>query len=333
MPGPLTPSILFALRARLAWACLLVGFVVAAGGGVAGCAPEEESSGAGSAAAKDTALFSSRPLTPPGSFTSGVEGPAVDAEGILYAVNYERDHTIGAVTPGGEASVFVELPEGSTGNGIRFNSEGTMLVADYTGHNVLQVDMESREVGVYAHDSTMHQPNDLAIGPDDRLYLSDPNWADSTGQLWRVDPDGTMTRLEADMGTTNGIEVAPGGHTLYVGESVQRQVWAYDLSDDGQISNKRLFIDFPNFGMDGMRADTSGNVYITRYGKGTIAKVSPEGEVLREIELIGTDPSNIAFGGPDGRTAYVTMADRENIETFRVDQPGRSWQLFQQRME
>ena len=316
--------------ARLAGAGL-VALVIAVGVSVGGCAPEEGVSDAGSTAAvKDTTLFTSRPLTPPGSFTSGVEGPAVDAEGILYAVNYERDHTIGAVTPGGKASVFVELPEGSTGNGIRFDSEGTMLVADYTGHNVLQVDMESREVGVYAHDSTMHQPNDLAIGPDDRLYLSDPNWADSTGQLWRVDPDGSMMRLEADMGTTNGIEVAPGGRTLYVGESVQRRVWAYDLSDDGQISNKRLFIGFPDYGLDGMRADTAGNVYITRYGKGTVAKVSPEGEVLREIELIGTDPSNIAFGGPDGRTAYVTMADRQNVETFRVDQPGRSWQLHQQ---
>jgi sugar lactone lactonase YvrE len=53
--------------------------------------------------------------------------------------------------------------------------------------------------------------------------------------------------------------------------------------------------------------------------------------LLREIELTGTQPSNIAFGGPDGRTAYVTLQDPGNIETFRVEHPGRSWQLRQRR--
>lgn len=272
-------------------------------------------------------------LTPPGSFTSGVEGPAVDRAGNLYAVNYERQHTIGVVTPDGETEVFVELPEGSTGNGIRFNSEGTMLVADYTGHNVLEMDMESREVSVYAHESRMNQPNDLAIGANDLVYASDPNWSDSTGQLWRVNLDGSTTLLESGMGTTNGIEVSPDEQTLYVNESVQRNVWAYDLSEGGQISNKRLFIEFPDHGLDGMRSDVKGNLYITRHGKGTVAKVSPEGEVLREIELTGENPTNLAFGGEEGRQVYVTVADRGNVETFRGEHPGRSWKLRQERTE
>ncbi|MFB6248478.1 MAG: SMP-30/gluconolactonase/LRE family protein [Salinibacter sp.] len=278
-------------------------------------------------------LFESRTLVPPGRFTSGVEGPAVDAEGNVYAVNYERQHTIGVVPPEGTSEVFVELPEGSTGNGIRFNSEGTMLVADYTGHNVLAVDPSTREVRVYAHEPRMNQPNDLAIGADDRLYASDPNWSASTGQLWRVDQDGRTTLLEADMGTTNGIEVGPENETLYVNESVQRNVWAYDLSEDGAISNKRLLIEFATHGLDGMRSDIDGNLYITRHGKGTVVKVSPEGKVLREIPLEGENPTNIAFGGEDGRQAYVTVADRGTIETFRVDRPGRSWALRQERAE
>jgi len=309
------------------WRLLLV---VVIGLGLGGCGSADEERAADTA---DETLFVSRALTPPNGFTSGVEGPAVDAEGTLYAVNYARSQTIGQVTPEGEMSVFVELPDSSIGNGIRFNSAGTMLVADYVGHNVLQVDMGTRAVRVLAHEPRMNQPNDLAIGADDRIYASDPNWSASTGQLWRVDPDGSTTRLEAGMGTTNGIEVAPDGQTLYVGESVQRTVWAYDLSDDGQISNKRLFIDFPDFGLDGMRADVEGNLYITRHGKGTVVKVAPDGEILRDIELAGENPTNIAFGGPDGRTAYVTVADQGNIETFRVDHPGRSWQMAQERAE
>src|SRR5678809_655031 len=115
-----------------------------------------------------------------------------------------------------------------------------------------------------------------------------------------------MCIRDSSMGTTNGIEVSPDEKTLFVNESVQRKVWAYDLSSGGSVSNKRLLIEFPDFGMDGMRCDIDGNLYITRHGKGVVAKVSPAGKLLREIKLNGTKPSNVAFGGPDGRTAYIT---------------------------
>lgn len=136
--------------------------------------------------------------------------------------------------------------------------------------------------------------------------------------------------LEAAMGTTNGIEVSPDERTLYVSEAVQRRVWAYDLSADGTISNKRLLVTFPDYGLDGMRCDVNGTLYITRFGKGTVALLSPAGEVLREIELTGKNCTNIAFGGPDGCICYVTVADQGNLETFRTDQPGRSWRLFRE---
>ena len=273
-------------------------------------------------------IFVAQEFTPVNGFTSGIEGPACDADGNLYAVNYARQHTIGKVTPDGTASVFVELPTGSIGNGIRFDSQGAMFIADYTNHNVLKVDMDTREIRVHAHEPTMNQPNDLAIGANDILYASDPNWAASTGQIWRVDTDGTVTLLETDMGTTNGIEVSPDEKVLYVNESAQRNIWAYDLSPEGEISNKRLLIQFPDFNMDGMRCDVEGNLYVTRHGKGTVAKLSPVGDVLLEVTLTGKLCSNIAFGGPDGRTCYVTMADRGNVEVFRADLPGRSWKLF-----
>lgn len=270
-------------------------------------------------------LYKSVILTPAKSFTSGVEGPGVDKSGTLYAVNYERQGTIGKIMPTGEASVFVELPNGSIGNGIRFNSKGDMFIADYTNHNILKVDMRTKQISVYANEPAMSQPNDIAIDSKDRFYASDPNWKAGTGRIWRVDKDGKFKLLEDSMGTTNGIEVSPDDKFLYVNESVQRKVWAYDLSRDGNISNKRLLIEFPDFGMDGMRCDVSGNLYIARHGKGTVVKISPDGKVLQEITLIGKRPTNVAFGGKDGRTVYVTLQDQGNIETFRVDKPGREW--------
>ena len=298
--------------------------------GNAGCREPTSIAKSGSMGAE---LYVSTDLTAPGSFTPGIEGPACDAAGNLYAVNFERQHTIGKVTPDGRVSVFVELADGSVGNGLRFDSRGSMLVADYVNHNILQVDVATRQVSVLVHEPSMNQPNDLAIGADDRVYASDPNWRRESGQIWRIDPDGSVALLEADMGTTNGIEVSADERTLYVNESAQRTIWAYDLSESGEVSNKRLLIQFPDFGMDGMRCDAAGNLYVTRYGKGTIAVVSPQGEVLREVQLTGERPSNIAFGGADGRTCYVTLADRGNVETFRTDTPGRSWKLFRRRLE
>jgi sugar lactone lactonase YvrE len=244
-------------------------------------------------------------------------------------VNFARQGTIGKVTPQGAASVFLELPNDSVGNGIRFNRAGDMFIADYVNHNIFRVEMKTRQLAVFAHQPAMNQPNDLAIGTNDILYASDPNWAESTGQLWRIDTDGTTTLLETGMGTTNGIEISPDEKTLYVNESAQRNVWAYDLSPQGEISRKRLVIQFPDFGLDGMRTDIAGRLYVTRYGKGTVAILSPEGDVVREVRLQGDKCANIAFGGTDGCACYVMVADRGNVEVFRTDTPGRSWQLAQ----
>jgi sugar lactone lactonase YvrE len=270
-------------------------------------------------------LFRAALFTPENSFTSGVEGPAVDRTGTIYAVNFDHQGTIGRITPDGEAGVFVELPDGSIGNGIRFDSRGNMLIADYTNHNVLKVDMITRKISVFAHEPRMHQPNDLAIDSKDRIFASDPDFRANTGRIWRIDPDGRVTLLDTLQGSTNGIEVSTDEKTLYVNASPK--VWAYDLLPTGDLGERHLLIEFPDFVMDGMRCDTGGNLYITRYGKGTVVKVSPEGKVLQEILLTGKRPSNVAFGGKDGRTVYVTLQDQGNLESFQADEPGREWKM------
>lgn len=259
---------------------------------------------------------------PEGAFTPGIEGPATDAKGNIYAVNFLEDGTIGRVTPEGEASVFLTLPKGSIGNGIQFDRAGNMFVADYVKHRVYRVRAGSQEPEVWAENAAMNQPNDLCVHPDGSLYLSDPNWAESTGQLWRVSPEGETQLLEAGMGTTNGIALSPDARLLYVNESVQRNVWRYTLNPDGSLADKALLIHFEDFGLDGMRCDVKGNLYLARYDKGVVAVVSPEGELIREYRLKGSKPSNLTFGGADGKTCYVTMADRGCFERFLAPYPG-----------
>ncbi len=263
-------------------------------------------------------------------FTQGIEGPAVDAHGNLYAVSFAEDGTIGIIDKKDNAQLFVKLPKGSTGNGIRFDRKGLMYVADYSGHNVLKVDPETKAVSVYAHNDKMNQPNDIAFAKSGVIYASDPNWKDSTGNLWKVATDGTVSLLEANMGTTNGVEVSTDEKHLYVNESVQRKVWKYDIdTKTGNVKNKRLLIEFPEHGLDGMRCDEAGNLYIARYAAGEVAVVSPHGTVIERIKLKGQKPTNVAFGGVDGKTVYVTLQDRGAIETFRTERAGREWLLQQ----
>lgn len=271
-------------------------------------------------------LFKATALTKEGLFTDGIEGPACDAQGSIFCVKFGGEHTLGKTSPEGLATLFVNLPDGSTANGIRFGPDGLMYVADYTGHKILRVNPQTREISVFAHEPQMNQPNDLAITHDGAFYASDPNWKDGTGQLWRIDTNGKTRRVAEGMGTTNGIDVSPDGQTLYVNESLQRKVWAFDIQTDGTLTGKRLLKEFPDHGFDGMRVDVKGDLYITRHGKGTVVKLSPQGEVLQEITLPGSKPSNLCFGGPDGRTIYVTEMEHGQLVQFRVDAPGREWQ-------
>jgi len=154
-----------------------------------------------------------------GTFHAEIEGPAVDAAGNIYAVNFGGaadafKGSIGKITPSGKASHFLQLPKGSVGNGIRIDQQGQFYIADYTGHNIWRYNGKS--LSLYLHQPKMFQPNDLAISNSGVLFASDPHWKSSSGQIWRIDKAGHSTLLESEMGTANGIEISPDQQFLYV---------------------------------------------------------------------------------------------------------------------
>lgn len=268
-------------------------------------------------------LYQASDFTKENLFTGNIEGPCFDKDGNLYVVNFEKDGTIGKVEQDGSVALFITLPDSSIANAIKFNSKGEMLLADFIGHNVLKVDMTSKQVSVFVHNDRFNQPNDLCINKRDQLFASDPNWKESTGQIWRIDPNGTTTLLADSLGTTNGIELSPDEKTLYVNESIQRKIWAFDVDESGNISNKRQFASFDDYGFDGMKCDAEGNLYAARYGKGVIVVLSPSGEIIREVGLKGKNCSNLVFGGEDKKTVFVTLQDRKGMEKFQNDIPGK----------
>lgn len=270
-------------------------------------------------------LFQARDFTAENLFSENIEGPAFDKQGNLYVVNFQKDGTIGLVKPDGTAELFLTLPPGSTANSIKFDSKGAMYLADFTGHNVLKVDMKTKKVSVYVHNDQFNQPNDLCINRKDQLFASDPNWKASTGKLWRIDQGGKAVLLDDKMGTTNGLELSPDEKILYVNESIQRKIWAFDVDAKGNISNKRLLKEFSDFGFDGMKCDKQGNLYVTRHGKGTIVVLSPKGDIIREISLKGKRCSNLVFGGATGKLVFVTLQDRKGMEVFTNDVAGKGY--------
>jgi sugar lactone lactonase YvrE len=284
-------------------------------------------------AAAEPALFESRQLTPSGEYTFGIEGPAVDATGVLYVVNFGKQGTIGALSPDASMSeLFTVLPEGSVGNAIRFDRDGPMYVADYKNHNVFVFERGQKEPRVYFHSDQFNQPNDLTVAMDGTIYASDPHWRRRDGQIWRITrgPDGTgvgeVMSSDRKMGTTNGIDLSPDGKTLYVGESETREIWAYRV-DGAKLVAARLVKKFPDFSLDGLRTDIDGALYVARILKGTVAVLSPDGKIMREIPLRAKEPTNLAFGGSDGKTVFVTQRQGGFIEAFRIDRPGREYCL------
>jgi sugar lactone lactonase YvrE len=280
--------------------------------------------------AAEEPLFVSKRITPPGEYTSGIEGPAVDASGNLYVVNFQQSGTIGKLAAGASQSqLFTSLPSGSIGNGIRFDRQGRMYVADFKKHNVWVIEPGETTPKIYFHSDRFNQPNDLAIAADGTLYASDPKFAaPAGGQIWRIirGPDGKgqgeIMSSPRRLGVTNGLDLSPDGNTLYVSESNSRQVWAYRL-DGNTLLDPRLVKGFPDFEVDGLRTDVDGRIYLARLSAGKIAIINADGSLQREVATTGKQPTNLTFGGPDGRTVFVTQKEGRFIEAFRADRPGR----------
>ncbi len=176
-------------------------------------------------------------------------------------------------------------------NGMKFDAEGNLIIAegaDYGGSRLIKTDMTTGKsyilTGLY-DGHPYNALNDLTIDEKGRIYFTDPRYlawepmSQPVQAVYRVDPDGTVTRLITDAGKPNGVQVSPDQKTLYVlahdngahdflekGETSQKGLMAcltYALAPDGTVSNRRMLINWlPNDGGDGMTVDVDGNLYI-----------------------------------------------------------------------
>lgn len=144
------------------------------------------------------------------------------------------------------------------------------------------------------------------------------------GGLYRVDPDGSVTKHASDVIVSNGIAFSPDGRTLYFTDTRQFQSFAYDLDlDDGVITNRRLFADYSATGdrPDGACVDADGCLWAAFFGGGRIVRYRPDGGIDRTVPMPVTNPTCLCFGGADLRTLYVTSATKFLTPAQRLAEP------------
>lgn len=129
------------------------------------------------------------------------------------------------------------------------------------------------------------------------------------GSLYRLDPDLKLTRLRENVGVSNGPCFSPDGNTFYFADSPRKTIWAYDYDGaTGDLSNMRTFIDLEPLDAipDGATVDADGCLWSALVSRGRIGCFSPDGELVRTIEMPTDHPSSVMFGGPGLDVLYVT---------------------------
>jgi len=216
-------------------------------------------------------------------------------------------------TPGGTCDEFA--PDLGT-NGLAIALDGNILAGRQLTRSVSTINPLTKEV-VDVISEYMGQafsaPNDLTVRSDGNIYFSDPAWnlgprpEELPQALYRQSPQGDLTSIELVDRRPNGVTLSPDENTLYLAVIGPDETLAFDVAADGTLSNQRQFL---ADGSDGMAVDCAGNLYLT--GNGSVRVYDPAGTSLGTItvpDISGPDPTNVAFGGPERKTLYITGAE------------------------
>jgi gluconolactonase len=196
---------------------------------------------------------------------------------------------------------------------LAYDPDGRLVVAQSRTRRIIRLyPGEETKFDVLAErfeGKRLNAPNDLAIRKDGQLYFTDPAFGaqSDTRELdfhgvYHLSPKGELSLIAKPKGRPNGITLSPNGRILYVANSDERKVYAYDLDGRGRATGERVFLDNINGPPDGLRTDEKGNLYVAA---NHIYIVSPQAQPLHTITM-GDKPSSMNFGDEDRMTLYIT---------------------------
>ena len=264
------------------------------------------------------------------------EGPLWHPDGFYYFVDV-RSSMLYRLVPGRAPEVVREKTGG--GNGTTFDLEGRLVLCEGENRRVVRMAGDGRvEVLMDRFEGKrLNRPNDVVCKSDGSIYFTDPGLRVPLAEreltyagVYRVSPEG-VSSLVADFEYPNGLAFSPDERLLYVANTRWAQyIHVLELDASGKMLRRRIFADMSSDETDGvpdgMKVDVEGRVYCT--GPGGTWVFAPDGTrlgIIRTPEV----PANLAFGGPDLRTLFLTA--RTSVYTLRVKVPGQPHPLFRAR--
>jgi gluconolactonase len=256
------------------------------------------------------------------------EGPLWHPDGFYYFVDV-RKSMFYRLQPGGKPEILRENT--GEGNGTTFDLQGRLIMCEGGNRRVTRTGADGKiEVLCDRYEGKrLNRPNDVVCRSDGSIYFTDPGLRVPLAErelpyaaIYRIDPGGAVSML-ADFEYPNGLAFSPDERTLYVANTRWAQyIHALEIGADGAMIRRRIFADMSSDETDGvpdgMKVDVQGRVYCT--GPGGTWVFAPDGTrlgIIRTPEV----PANLAFGGPDLQTLFLTA--RTSVYSLRVKVPGQ----------
>jgi len=255
-----------------------------------------------------------------------IEGPSFDRDGNLYITNIPYGQ-IFRISPRGEFTV-VATYDGEP-NGLKIHRDGRIFIADHK-QGLLVIDPGIGKMEVLLdrpHRERFKGLNDLHFASNGDLYFTDQGESglhDPTGRLWRLRANGRLDLLLDNVPSPNGLILTPDESILYLAVTRGNAVWRVPLHPDGSIGRVGIFIQMSGgMGPDGMAMDSAGNLAVCHVGMGSVWIFSRFGRPLYEMRsCAGVGTTNAAFGGPDGKSIYITESETGTVLHARVETAG-----------
>lgn len=244
------------------------------------------------------------------------EGPVWCGDYLLFSdIPRNRIIRLDLLSDGPEVTTF-RRPSGNS-NGLTLDRSGRLIVCESTTRRLTRTEMDG-SITVLAeryNGKRLNSPNDVVVRLDGTVYFTDPFYLSGNPPppeelgfkgFFSATPDGELHLLADDYIFPNGLAFSPDESILYVNDTRNRHIRAYDVNDDGSIGNERILIEMKGEGPgapDGMKVDIEGNIYCT--GPGGIWIISPDGTHLGTINFPEI-PANLCWGDKDWKTLYVT---------------------------
>ncbi|MCS0505046.1 SMP-30/gluconolactonase/LRE family protein [Ancylobacter mangrovi] len=258
---------------------------------------------------------------------SFLEGPAFDRAGNLFLVDIPFGRIL-RVSPAGEWSVVAEYD--GWPNGLAIHKDGRIFVADHL-RGIMSVDPASGAVTPVLETvrrEGFKGTNDLTFASNGDLYFTDQGQTglqDPSGRVFRLRADGTVDCLIDNVPSPNGLVLSRDEKSLFLAVTRANQIWRLPLHADGTTTKVGAYITLSGGGgPDGMALDDTGGLAIAHVGLGVIWLFDRLGEPVARVascEELAT--TNVAFGGPDGKTLFITESESGTILQADVPQPGR----------